>query len=324
MDYLSASLSALHEWLIEPTMVEVAVNPDGTIWVLRRGDIAMVETGQKLEATKITGLIQQMAGKNHAKVGSDKLLISGSVEYQARSIRAQGLLAPAVHGGKGAIALRLHSSLNIDQIELNYLHGKSQSMTAMRERKMAELDELIGSSKLMEALQFCVKNRLNILIAGGTDTGKTVALRKIISLIDEKDRIITIEDAAELYPGQPNCVSLIADRGSEIRSTDKLLEASLRMRPDRLIVGEIRGREAMTFLEAINTGHGGSMSTIHAETPELALDRLAIAAARSGVPMTYENLLDYIGRTIDVIIQAGRNGADRGIVEIYRPQGRAA
>lgn len=96
------------------------------------------------------------------------------------------------------------------------------------------------------------------------------------------------------------------------------------MRPDRLIVGEIRGREAMTFLEAINTGHGGSMSTIHAETPELALDRLAIAAARSGVPMTYENLLDYIGRTIDVIIQAGRNGADRGIVEIYRPQGRAA
>ncbi|MCR5943952.1 type II secretion system protein E [Ochrobactrum sp. XJ1] len=324
MDYLSDSLSALNEWLIEPAMVEIAVNPDGKIWVLRRGDIAMVETGKKLEANKITGLIQQMAAKTHAKVGNDKLLISGSVVYNDRSIRAQGLLAPAVHGGKGAIALRLHSSLDIGQIQLNYLHGKSQSMTEMRTKKMAELDDLIAGSRLMEALEFCVANRLNILIAGGTDTGKTVALRKIISLIDEKDRIITIEDAAELYPGQPNCVSLIADRGSEIRSTDRLLEASLRMRPDRLIVGEIRGKEAMTFLEAINTGHGGSMSTIHAETPELALDRLAIAAARSGVPMTYENLLDYIGRTIDVIIQAGRKGADRGIVEIYRPDRRAA
>lgn len=131
---------------------------------------------------------------------------------------------------------------------------------------------------------------------------------------------MTIEDAIELFPKQPNCVSLIADRASDTRSTDKLLEASLRMRPDRLIVGEIRGKEAMTFLEAINTGHGGSMSTIHAESPDLALDRLAIAAGRSGVPMTYENLRNYISRTIDVIIQTGRKDGKRGITEIYCPK----
>jgi type IV secretion system protein VirB11 len=172
----------------------------------------------------------------------------------------------------------------------------------------------------METLQFCVENRFNMLISGGTDTGKTVALRKVLSLIPDEDRIITIEDVRELFPGQPNCVSLIADLSGDVRSTDQLLKASLRMRPDRLIVGEIRGKEAMTFLEAINTGHGGSITTIHTETPELSLDRLAIAASHSGIPMSYDNLRNYIGRTIDVIIQTGRHGAMRGISEIYRPK----
>jgi type IV secretion system protein VirB11 len=98
-----------------------------------------------------------------------------------------------------------------------------------------------------------------------------------------------------------------------------LLEATLRMRPDRLIVGEVRGKEAMTFLEAVNTGHGGSMTTIHAETPELALDRLAIAAGRSGVRMSYTDLRNYILRTIDVIIQTGRIAETRGIAQVYIP-----
>ena len=138
-------------------------------------------------------------------------------------------------------------------------------------------------------------------------------------MIPQEERIITIEDAAELYPSQPNTVSLIADRRSETRSTDQLLEATLRMRPDRIIVGEVRGKEAMTFLEAINTGHGGSMTTLHAETPQLALDRLAMAAGRSDVPMSYTDIREYILRSIDVIIQAGRHEDQRGIAEIYVP-----
>ena len=91
------------------------------------------------------------------------------------------------------------------------------------------------------------------------------------------------------------------------------------MRPDRLIVGEVRGKEAMTFLEAINTGHGGSMTTLHAETPTLALDRLAMAAGRSDVPMNYSEIRDYITRSIDVIIQTGRKDGKRGIAEFFLP-----
>lgn len=317
MDYLQHALEPLGQWLDDPDMVEIAVNPDGKIWILRRGDICMQKADRTIEhgvAAKLTNLI---AGNTHAKTGQHHLLISASIKYHERPIRAQAVLAPAAHGD-AALSFRMFSSLPLNQIKLSYLYEKSRSSHQLSAEKLTELDRRIEGSDLSETLQFCVDNRLNVLISGGTDTGKTVALRKILSLIRNEDRIITIEDARELFPQQPNCVSLIADRSGEVRSTDKLLEAALRMRPDRLIVGEIRGKEAMTFLEAINTGHGGSMSTIHAETPELALDRVAIAASRSGVPMTYDNLRNYIGRTIDVIIQTGRNGVMRGVSEIYR------
>jgi type IV secretion system protein VirB11 len=91
------------------------------------------------------------------------------------------------------------------------------------------------------------------------------------------------------------------------------------MRPDRIVLGEVRGREAMTFLEAINTGHGGSLTTLHAETPQLAVRRLAIAALKTDVPMTYSDMVDYIEGSIDVIIQAGRHDGARGITEFFLP-----
>ena len=126
---------------------------------------------------------------------------------------------------------------------------------------------MVASGDIDAALRFCVENKLNMIVSGGTSTGKTVAARKILSLIVPEERIITIEEAAELRPEQPNAVTLIADRDTEARSADVLLASTLRMRPDRIVLGEVRGREAMTFLEAINTGHGGSLTTLHAETP---------------------------------------------------------
>ena len=109
-----------------------------------------------------------------------------------------------------------------------------------------------------------------------------------------------------MLPAQPNAVTLIANRDAEFQTADVLLTATLRMRPDRIILGEVRGKEAMTFLEAINTGHGGSMTTLHAETPQLAVQRLAIAALKTEIPMTYADMVQYIESSIDVIIQAGR------------------
>ncbi|MGW6780938.1 ATPase, T2SS/T4P/T4SS family [Brucella pseudogrignonensis] len=323
MGYLHHALEPLARLLVDPDMVEIAINPTGQVWTLRRHDVCMKAADLILDNRSVVQIINQIAGHAHAKTGQNHLLVSASINFEDRPVRAQAVLPPAAHGG-AALSLRMFSSLLIDEVQLAYLVGKSQSSNQSKADRLAELARLIDATDLMKALQFCVDSRFNILISGGTDTGKTVVLRKILSMISNEDRILTIEDALELCPRQPNCVSLIADLSGEVRSTDQLLKASLRMRPDRLIVGEIRGKEAMTFLEAINTGHGGSMSTIHAETPQLALDRLAIAAGRSDVPMTYDNLHRYISRTIDVIIQTGRNAAMRGISEIYLPNWEVA
>ena len=318
MSWLSHKLDRFKPWLDDPATVEVSVNPDRSICILKRGDVHMKNTGEKVEAGFGHSLSNQIAGENQAQTGRDKLLVSATVSYNDRPIRAQAVLAPATPQ-EAALSFRLFAALPIDEIQLKFLHGKQVALDAERKKRNASLAELVDGGDLMTALRFCVDHKLNILISGGTDTGKSVALRKIISMIPRDERIITIEDARELFPEQPNTVSLIAERGGMTRTTDMLLEATLRMRPDRLIVGEVRGKEAMTFLEAVNTGHGGSMTTIHAETPELALDRLSIAAGRSDVRMSYTDLRNYVLRTIDVIIQTGRIGETRGIAQVYIP-----
>lgn len=317
--YLDHYLSRFDDLLTDPSTVEVSINPDGSVWALRQGDVYMQRAPQSVGPGEARRLTELIAGKNMAQIGRDKLLVSASILYQTRPIRAQCVLAPAAAGEDGAVSFRLFSSLTLERIQLTYLHGKPLSLSEKRRQRNAALKGMIASAPLETVLRFCVLEKLNIVIAGGTDTGKSVALRKIIAMIPRDERLVTIEDAQELYPGQPNTVSLIADRFGESRTTDQLLEASLRMRPDRIIVGEVRGKEAMTFLEAINTGHGGSMTTLHAETPELALDRLAMAAGRANVPMRYVDIRDYILRSIDVIVQAGRLGDQRGIAEIFVP-----
>lgn len=117
---------------------------------------------------------------------------------------------------------------------------------------------------------------------------------------------------------------MIAERrAGATRSPAMLLEAALRMRPDRLILGEIRGEEALNFLEAINTGHPGSISTIHADSPALALDRLALMVMRTGVAMTRDDVIDYAMRTIDMIVQVGRRDGRRGVLSVWMPAAAA-
>lgn len=316
--YLEHYLSDFRTYLTDESMVEIAVNPDRKIWILRRGDVHMQDTGVLVPKNAVKSLTEQIAGNNRTTIGKKNLLVGATIHFQGRPIRAQCVLSPAATG-EGALSMRLFSSLPLDKIQLSYLHGAPVSLSAKRKERNAHLASIIENSSLDKILEYCVLEKLNIVISGGTDTGKSVALRKIISMIPTNERLLTIEDAQELYPAQPNVVSFIAERNGDTRTTDMLLETSLRMRPDRIIVGEVRGKEAMTFLEAINTGHGGSMTTLHAETPELALDRLAMAAGRSNVPMSYADIREYIHRSIDVIIQVGRAESRRGIAEIYIP-----
>ncbi|MEO7247331.1 MAG: ATPase, T2SS/T4P/T4SS family, partial [Novosphingobium sp.] len=173
-------------------------------------------------------------------------------------------------------------------------------------------------------LREAVRARRNILISGGTSSGKTTFLNALLREVGSDERLILIEDTPELQVTQPNVVGLLAARGNRGEADvtpEDLLVASLRMRPDRIILGEIRGREALTFLRAINTGHPGSMSTIHADSPEGAIDQLAMLILQAGTQLSWENVVHYAARSIDVVVQLGRDGGRRGVRKVWVPGG---
>ena len=291
--YLEASLDRFGPEVLRDDTIEICINPDGQVWGEFQGDHFMRGLGSPLSQTEIKDLGNQIASAASTTLSTKKPIVSVSILYRDRPIRAQVIQPPAVEGGF-SISLRFFSPLPLEAIRLGFLFGKERSLEGLRRERNAALRNVVASGDIDAALRFCVENKLNMIVSGGTSTGKTVAARKILSLIPPEERIITIEEAAELRPEQPNAVTLIADRDTDARSADVLLASTLRMRPDRIVLGEVRGREAMTFLEAINTGHGGSLTTLHAETPQLAVRRLAIAALKTDVPMTYADMIDYI------------------------------
>lgn len=174
------------------------------------------------------------------------------------------------------------------------------------------------TSELVELLDACVRGRLNLVVAGGTGTGKTTNLNVMSSFIPDGERIVTIEDAAELQLQQRHVVSLearpanVEGRG-EVRIRD-LVRNALRMRPDRIIVGECRGPEALDMLQAMNTGHEGSMTTVHANSPRDVLARLETMVLMAGFDLPVRAIREQIAAAIDLIVQVDRRPDGRRVV----------
>jgi pilus assembly protein CpaF len=166
------------------------------------------------------------------------------------------------------------------------------------------------SAQMAMALKIAARSRLNILISGGTGSGKTTLLNAMSQMIDQTERIVTIEDAAELQLQQPHVVRLetrpanLEGRG-EITMRD-LVKNALRMRPDRIILGEIRSSEALDMLQAMNTGHDGSLSTVHANRPREALTRLENMIGMAGVNLPSRAVRTQIAAAIDMVVQISR------------------
>jgi pilus assembly protein CpaF len=163
---------------------------------------------------------------------------------------------------------------------------------------------------MLELLQGCVKARLNILISGGTGAGKTTFLNVLSSYISNRERIVTIEDAAELQLHQEHVVRLETRppniEGKGAVQQRQLVINSLRMRPDRIIVGEVRGEEALDMLQAMNTGHDGSLATIHANSPRDALARLETMVAMASLNIPDNAIRRQIASAVDVVVQVSR------------------
>ena len=178
-------------------------------------------------------------------------------------------------------------------------------------------DDLIGNGavtkQVMEFLEAAVKARLNCVVSGGTGSGKTTFLNVLSSFLPDRERIITIEDAAELQLNQSHVVALgvaaanIEGRG-EITIRD-LFRNALRMRPDRIIIGECRGAEALDMLQAMNTGHDGSLTTIHANAPRDALSRIETMVLMAGIDLPVRAIREQIASALDLVVHTARMGA---------------
>jgi pilus assembly protein CpaF len=186
-------------------------------------------------------------------------------------------------------------------------------------------DELVRIGTMTPAvlahLRAAIERNENVLISGGTSTGKTTLLNALAAFLPTSDRLVLIEDTAELQIDRPNLVRFEARRehaGLPAVTIRELLRATLRHRPDRIIVGEVRGGEAFDLLQALNTGHSGSLSTIHANSADQALARFSSCVVQSGVELPYQAVRYQIADAIDLVLHLGRAAGPRVIRELIR------
>jgi pilus assembly protein CpaF len=209
------------------------------------------------------------------------------------------------------------------------IHGPVMTIRKFAERPFT-ITDLVGNSTLtMDAgvfLEACVRARLNVLISGGTGSGKTTMLNVVSSFIPEAERVITIEDAAELQMQQPHVVTLEARppnaEGRGAVTIRDLVRNALRMRPDRIVVGEVRGAEALDMLQAMNTGHEGSLTTVHANSPRDVTSRLETMVLMAGFDLPVRAIREQIASAVDLIVHTERLAdGSRRVTAITEVQG---
>ncbi|MCU0731785.1 MAG: Flp pilus assembly complex ATPase component TadA [Hyphomonas sp.] len=321
MSYLATYLGRLDPVLLDPTVIEVSILPDGTVWAERAGDIHMAPAPKSaFPREQVRDLAAQIANSTNNRFTETSPLVSATVTYQGLSLRAQIVGTPASPSGTTLSFRVFRPEVQTAPRTFEFLQRGAGNSDEEHRKLVAEVVEVGQTGTVDALLKLLVAHRFNVIVSGGTSTGKTELGRRLLDLVHDDERIVTIEDSLELRPRQRNSVCLLASReeGTE-RSANHLLQATLRLRPDRIILGELRGLEAATFLDAINTGHAGSFTTIHAQSARKALDRLALLVMASGTRLGYAEVIRYLEGSIDVIVQMGRDGEKRGVVEVWMP-----
>jgi type IV secretion system protein VirB11 len=302
--FLEAYLDPFREWLDHPDVTELLVNRPGELWVEQPGGMIRHEA-PSVDDRLLQRLAEQVARTSNQGISRERPLLAATLPNGARV----QFVAPSATRAHWALAIRRHRLIDVP-LEA-YAHGPLTPMQTAPSRSPA--DDPIGF------LREAVKNRQTILISGGTSTGKTTFLNALLREVPRDERVIVVEDTAEVQLHGPNDLGLIAvkgELGEALIDTDDLLQAALRLRPDRILLGELRGKEAVSFLRAVNTGHPGSFSTIHANSPAGALEQLALMVMQSGLGLSRAETIDYAKSVIDVIVQLGRDGQVRRILAI--------
>ena len=320
--FLSKYLEIFDRFLNANDVSEICVNKPHEIWVERMG-VSTMECHENKELTPeiLLRLARLIASNTGQTIGTQNPLLSAALPTGER---IQIALPPACANGT-AISIRKQvvKDLSLEDYEKN---GAFKEVNIAKEihddANNQILRKLANEGHIHEFISQATALKKNIIISGGTSTGKTTFLNAILKEIDANERIVTIEDTQEVKPLQRNHLSLIASKGGQgvaKVTVQSLLEASLRFRPDRILLGELRGSEAYTFLRAINTGHPGSISTVHADTPKGAIEQITLMVMQAGLGLTQEHTHSYIKSIIDIVIQLKRVGGKRIVSEIWYP-----
>ena len=322
--YLDAYLAPLAPWLSRPDVTDVLINRPGEVWIETAGGLMSREPADQLSEQALQRLARQIAAASHQGVNREQPLLSATLPDGAR---VQVVSPPATRGGL-VMAVRKHvlSDMSLEELARDGLFDAAHRTDPARDAAAdADLEALLDAGDLIGFLRAAVRRRKTVVISGGTSSGKTTLLNAMVKEVARSERLVIIEDAPEVRLDHPNAVGLVAVRGDlgEARvDADALLAAALRLRPDRILLGELRGREAFAFLRAVNSGHPGSITTVHADSPAGALDQIALLALMSGVELGWDKVRTYVSRVVDVVVQLDRTEGTRRLTEVlFRPTG---
>jgi len=278
-------LGPLEAILADETVSDILVNGPETIYVERAGRLSQIDARFRDDA-HLVNTISRIVGRVGRRVDESSPMVDARLPDGSR---VNAIIPPLALDG-AALSIRRFGT---NPLDARALVGKG-AMT----------------QDMLNYLKAAVRSKCNILISGGTGAGKTTLLNALSNFIPNTERIITLEDSAELKLQQPHCVRLesrppnIEGRGAV--TIGDLMRNALRMRPDRIVVGEVRGGEALDMLQAMNTGHEGSMGTLHANSPDDAVQRLTTMITMGGVKLDTGALAQIIGRSLHLVVQASR------------------
>ena len=316
---LRTHLRPLQQWFEAQGVTEVSVNRPGEIWIARQGEPYMERhAAADLTDEILLALAHQVATSTEQEVSPEKPLLSAELP---NGFRVQFILPPA-SGRSVALSIRRPAvlDLTLKDYERTGAFDLTNRRTGEEQQVECDLRDAHAAGEFASFLGMAVRARKNILISAGTDAGKTTLLNALLKEIPSRERLVIIEDARELRPPQANCVRLFYSRGDQglaRAGAQELCEATLRLRPDRILLGELRGKEAFTYLRTINSGHPGSITTIHSDSPELAFEQLALMVMQGFPSIDKTLVVDYVRAIIPIVVQAKRSAGRRFISEIH-------
>lgn len=318
----SGLLKPLESCLSDPEVSEILLNQPQEIWIEKQGRLVSHSVPEFTES-HLFRLFQLIANENQQQLSTEFPLLSGSLSDGSR---VQLCLPPTSKHYAFAIRRKVVQNFSLNDYKQGSFYGSvkrvrlNKSHEALREEE-GELIDAYERGDWDDFIRTAILKKKNIVVSGGTSSGKTTFLNACLKEIPHQERLVILEDTRELEVPHKNQVQLLASKGlqGEAKVTmQDLVQASLRLRPDRILMGEIRGAEILDFVSACSTGHEGSMTSIHASDPEMAFRRMVQMVKLNNVPsMSDQDILEMLKSVVDIVIQLVKTSEGRRVSGVY-------